>query len=60
MKILKLNQVIEKTGLSRASIYAFIKKGKFPKQLNLSERAVGWLSNEIDAFIAERAEQRGQ
>ena len=47
-KILKLPQVIDKTGLSRASIYAFIKEGKFPKQIKLGERAVGWLSNELD------------
>ncbi len=58
-KILKLPEVMGRCALSRASIYDFVKKGKFPKPVSLGERAVGWLESEISNWIAERAEQRG-
>ena len=60
MKILKLPQVMEATALSRSSIYAFIKKGNFPPQFRLSERAVGWESDAINQWLEERiAASRG-
>ncbi len=58
--MLILPSVIERTALSRSSIYDFIKKGRFPSPVKLSERSVAWVSSEIDQWLAERAEQRGQ
>ena len=52
--ILRLNSVIEITGLSRSSIYNYIKAGAFPKPLKLGLRAVGWLASEIFEWIATR------
>lgn len=52
--ILRLPQVKVRTGLSRSLIYLFIKEGKFPKQVNLGDRAVGWLESEIDRWIESR------
>lgn len=53
-EILRLPQVKTRTGLSRASIYALIAQGRFPKQIKLSERAAGWLAHEVDAWIEQR------
>ena len=50
-KVLRLPQVIECTGLSRSSIYLKIQKGEFPKQIKISERSVGWLYSDIDAWL---------
>jgi prophage regulatory protein len=44
------------TGLSRSTIYHKIKIGDFPPQINLGSRAVGWLSEEVDAWITGRIE----
>jgi len=52
-RILRLHQVIERVGLSRSSIYKFIKDGKFPKQISLGERAIGFYQHEIDHWINE-------
>ncbi len=52
--ILRLKSVMSRTGLSRSTIYALLKEGKFPKRLRLSLRTVGWLEHEIEAWIAER------
>lgn len=57
-RILKLPAVMEATQLSRSSIYAFAKKGQFPAPVRLGENSVGWLSEEIEGWIAERATQR--
>ena len=54
--LLRLPQVIQRTGLGRASIYAAIKRGEFPKSIQLSPRSVAWPSGDIDAWIASRIE----
>lgn len=59
-KILKLPEVMATTGLSRSSIYAFIKVSEFPQQINLGKRSVGWLSDEIEAWLSRRADVRGE
>lgn len=51
LKVLRLNQVIEKTGLSRSTIYQRAKDGTFPKQRSLGARSVGWFKHEVDAFL---------
>lgn len=56
-KVLRLPQVINKTGLSRSSIYLRISKGEFPKSVSLGDRAVGWLENEIDEWIGNKIDQ---
>lgn len=52
--VIRLPNVKARTGLSRSSIYAFIKEGTFPPPIPLGLRSVGWLSSDIDAWIAER------
>jgi len=47
------------TGLGRSSIYAYVQKNAFPQPIRLGERAVGWKSDEVDAWIEQRAEMRG-
>jgi len=57
-RILKLPDVIVKTALSRSSIYDFINKNKFPKPISLGVRAVGFIEDEIDAWISQKAKMR--
>lgn len=57
MKILRLPQVIELVGLKRSAIYQLIQQGKFPRPVRLSKRAVGWRSDEIEAWIESRAKR---
>lgn len=54
LKILRMRDVIEKTGFSRAWIYELIKKGDFPSPKLIGSRAVGFSSAEIDAWIIAR------
>lgn len=58
MKVLRIKHVMEKTGLSRSSIYALCKKGEFPKQAPLGRKIVGWLEEEIDQWLRTRFSAR--
>jgi prophage regulatory protein len=53
-RVLRLNVVLEITGLSRASIYRRMANGSFPRQVSLGGprgRAVGWRERDIEAFL---------
>jgi prophage regulatory protein len=52
--ILRLPQVRAITGLSKSSLYAMIASGDFPSQVRLGARAVGWISDQVFAWVAAR------
>ncbi len=61
IRILRLPEVVARTGLSRSTIYLRLEQGRFPRPIALGGRAVGWIESEIDAWIRERiAESRGE
>ena len=51
---LRRKQVETRTGLSRSTIYQYIKDGFFPKPVPLGPRAVGWLESDVSDWIAAR------
>ena len=53
-KVLRLPEVMHRTGLSRATIYRLMDQGLFPLRRRLSAGAVGWSEEEIEAWIRER------
>jgi len=53
-KIARLPSVKDKTGLSRSTIYLRISKNEFPAPISLGGRAVGWIEEEVDNWLAER------
>lgn len=55
-RILRLKNVLNKTGDSRSGLYLKVSKGIFPKPIKLSARSVGWLEDEVDQWIAQRVE----
>ena len=52
--ILRIKSVMEVTGLSRSTIYAYVSDGKFPKARKLGVRAVGWLAEDVFQWLSER------
>lgn len=49
--VLRLYQVMSRTGLSRATIYAKMNDGTFPQSRSLGARAVGWLESDVTEWI---------
>ena len=49
-RILRVPAVMDKTGLSRATIYRMLG----PLRIKLGANSAGWLESDIDAWISER------
>lgn len=49
-RYLRLPDVLDRTGLSRRTIYRRISSGTFPRQRPISDGAVAWLESEITAW----------
>ncbi|KRV02456.1 phage transcriptional regulator AlpA [Pseudomonas aeruginosa] len=58
MRIIRLKEVIESTGLARSTIYKYIAEGTFPKPVSLGDRCVGWVDGEVHDWILARIEER--
>lgn len=50
-RMIRLNTVLDRTGLSRATLYRKIADGTFPKQIKLSTRCAGWRESAINAWL---------
>ena len=57
VRFLRLPEVLERTGLSRSTIYVRLEQGRFPRPVSLGARAVGWIESEVDEWIRERIEE---
>jgi len=57
-RIIRRLAVESKTGLKHSEIHERIKNLTFPRPVPLGPRAVGWLEEEIDAWIDQRAAER--
>lgn len=44
--------VLKRLGLSKATLHRYITRGIFPPPINLGEKSVGFLSYEVDAYLA--------
>lgn len=55
MQILSLSRLMKKLPLGKSTIYAYVKEGKMPAPIKLTDRSVGWIESEIDAWLEERA-----
>ncbi|MBA1300145.1 AlpA family transcriptional regulator [Pseudomonas carnis] len=58
MRIVRLKEVMDSTGLARSTIYKYIGEGTFPKPVSLGERCVGWVESEVHDWILARIEER--
>ncbi len=59
IRFLRLPDVLERTGLSRSTIYVRLAEGRFPQPVALGGRAVGWIEAEVDEWVRDRiAESR--
>mgnify|MGYP003640655945 CR=1 FL=1 len=52
-RLIRLNEVIFRTGLSRSRIYQYINEDRFPASVSLGGRSVAWINFEIDRWIED-------
>jgi prophage regulatory protein len=51
LRVIRLPEVLEKTGLGRTTIWRMEAAGTFPQSVSLGGKAVGWIEAEIDTWI---------
>jgi Predicted transcriptional regulator len=50
-RILRLNAVLDRTGLSRSTLYRKMQNGTFPQNVRISTRCAGWRESAIEAWM---------
>ncbi|TVT64927.1 MAG: AlpA family transcriptional regulator [Pseudomonas sp.] len=50
-RLLRCPEVLERTGMPRASLYKQIAADAFPRPVPIGKQAVAWLESEIDAWV---------
>jgi prophage regulatory protein len=58
INIIKLSEVIARTGLSRSTIYRRVKQTDFPKPIPLGGNSIGWIELEVQQWLLARMEDR--
>jgi len=61
-KVLRCQRVLNKVGIGKSTLYDWLNPKSsrydptFPKQIRLGASSVGWLEDEIDAWLQARVE----
>lgn len=59
-RIIRLNTVLGRTGLSRSTIYRKIAEGSFPAQIRISVNGAGWRESDLNRWVANPVAWRPQ
>ncbi len=51
-RIIRLRTVLDRTGLSRSTLYRKIAEGSFPAQVPISIHGAGWHESAVNRWIA--------
>jgi prophage regulatory protein len=54
VRLLRIDLVVNRLGLSQSHVWCMVKDGRFPKPRRLSSRAVAWLESDVSSWIGER------
>ena len=67
-RLIRLSEVLSRTGFGRTSIYRKMEDGSFPRSVKLGgppidpnvfdSRAVAWIEDEVEQWIDSRIEER--
>jgi len=52
-RIIRMDTVRDRTGLSRSTIYRKIAEGTFPPQIKISINGAGWKESDIDRWVSD-------
>ena len=50
-RILRLNAVLDRPGLSRSTLYRKMQAGTFPRNIRLSTRCAGWRESAVETWM---------
>ena len=57
-RLVRLPEVLHRTGQNTVDVYAGMKAGTFPKSVPIGKRTVGWVESEVETWIAAKIAAR--
>lgn len=54
MRIIRIKEVLARTGLSRTTVWRRERAGRFPPRRDLGGGLVGWVDAEVEEWLASR------
>jgi prophage regulatory protein len=57
-RLIRLPEVLRRTGLSRSTLYAKMKVDEFPQAVSLGPSMSAWVDSEVTSWIAARISAR--
>ncbi|RUX28241.1 AlpA family transcriptional regulator [Mesorhizobium sp. M7A.F.Ca.US.011.01.1.1] len=58
VRIVRLKELVFRSGLGRSSIYEMVSTGDFPAPVQIGERAIGWIESEFETWLNAKTAQR--
>ena len=52
-RILRIKSVLDRTGLTRSTLYRKMQHGTFPRQVSISQRCAGWRESAVNAWLQD-------
>ncbi|MGO2341413.1 helix-turn-helix transcriptional regulator [Vibrio litoralis] len=60
IRLIRLKEVLNRTGLSKSTLYQLMKDGAFPRSISIGNRAVSWNILEVEQWINSRIAERDE
>ena len=60
IRLIRLKEVLNRTGLSKSTLYQLMKDGAFPRSISIGNRAVSWNILEVEKWINSRIAERDE
>ncbi|MBV9727735.1 MAG: AlpA family phage regulatory protein [Gammaproteobacteria bacterium] len=54
IRILRLPQALDVTGLGKTKLYELQSEGNFPMRVQITAHVVGWIEDDVQAWLARR------
>ncbi|GDX04844.1 AlpA family transcriptional regulator [Buttiauxella sp. A111] len=60
MRLIRIADVMNITGLKKSTIYMKVKSNEFPTQVQIGSNSVAWVENEVQQWIKGNVKRRDE
>ena len=53
-RFLRISEVLDRVGVSRPTIYRWMREGTFPKQISIGANSVVWLESDVTKWMEDQ------
>lgn len=58
VRVVRLKELVFRSGLGRSSIYDMVSTGDFPAPVQIGARAIGWIESEFETWLNSKTGER--